>query len=344
MVSRRLRLVSTRQLRQGLVMLCFGQVAALGWAQGTATFVTANLEETTPSLLRRVPTYGAQGGVTPAPEDISKVQLVPGTLLSMDVFGIPELSGVNLRIDEAGNVSVPLLGPLRVVGLTMAQAQQSLTQALVAAEILVNPVVHLNVIQFAPEYVAVLGEVQSPGRYQVIAPRTLADVLALAGGETAAAGTDIEVQHGAPGAGTAVQHVAYAPHESSAKLREIMIAPGDSVYVRKAGAVYVLGAVNRPGGYMMVNGGRLNIYQAISLAGGTALDAGKNGMYILRPHDEAFETIKVPFSKLAQRRPAEIELEKNDVLYVPRSGWKVTLLNGSAIIGAAVGGAVYSVR
>lgn len=122
------------------------------------------------------------------------------------------------------------------------------------------------------------------------------------------------------------------------------VYPGDNVYVRRAGVVYVLGAVTRPGGYVMVDSGKLNIFQALSLAGGTTLDAAKNAMYIVRPHDEVFQTIKVPFNKLAKGPQAELALQGNDVLYVPRSGLRVTLLDGSAIIGAAVSGAIYTVR
>ena len=105
-----------------------------------------------------------------------------------------------------------------------------------------------------------------------------------------------------------------------------------------------MGAVNKPGGYLMVNSGSLNIYQALSLAGGTTLDAARNGMYIIRPHDETFEQIKVPFTKLAKQSQAEIQQQWNDVLYIPRSGWRVTVLDGSAIIGAAITGATYTAR
>ena len=94
----------------------------------------------------------------------------------------------------------------------------------------------------------------------------------------------------------------------------------------------------------MTDAGKLDIYQALSLAGGTSLDAAKNGMYIIRPHDEVFETIRVPFSKLASKHQNEVELQKDDVLYVPRSNWKVTLLDGSAIIGSALNAAIYNAK
>ncbi len=324
------------------LMLCPALVTA--HAQQTNAAVSANVDDLTIAPQRRPLVAPTQSTVTPAPEDIYRAALVPGSLLSMDVYEIPEMSGVMLRLDAEGNVSVPTLGPVHLGGLTVVQAQEAIAKALVAGQILVAPVVKLNVVQFAAGYVSVLGEVQTPGRYQMIAPHNLADVLALAGGETLAAGDDIEVQRAGKDAPAVALHVRYSQRDSLNSLRAVEIQPGDSVFVRRAGVVYVLGAVNRPGGYLMVNGGRLNIYQALSLAGGTTLDAAKNGMYIIRPQGDSFQEIKVPFTKLAKEPQAELQLGLNDVLYIPHSGWRVGLLDGSAIIGAAVSGAIYTAR
>lgn len=345
-----------KALHKGIVLLlgAFLAHALTAAAQQNAPSVAANVDDVANMSQRRPlvpPTY--QGTATPAPEDFYKAQLVPGSLLSMDVYGVPELSGLALRLDVEGNVTVPTLGPVHLGGLTVIQAQDAVAKALVAGEILVAPNVKLNVVQFAAEYVSVLGEVQSPGRFQLIAARSLADVLALAGGETLAAGEDIEIQRApsmgstssqAPAPEVNVQHIHYTQRDPISNLRNVSVNPGDSVFVRRAGVVYVLGAVNRPGGYLMVNSGSLNIYQALSLAGGTTLDAAKNGMYIIRPHDEVFEQIKVPFAKLAKERQTDVQLQWNDVLYIPRSGLRVAFLDGSAIIGAAVNGAIYSAR
>ena len=310
-------------------------------AQQTTPSVIANIDD--PKLQRRGnPVAAPQSLTLPAPEDMAQAQLAPGTLLSMETFGIPEFSGLSLRIDEHGDVSIPTLGRVHVAGLTLVRAQNAITEALVQAEILVSPIVQLSIVQFAAGYVSVLGEVQNPGRYQMIAARSLADVLALAGGETLAAGGNIEIQHANPGGPGTLQQIHATQRSSLAELQATSVQPGDTVYVRRAGIVYVLGAVSRPGGYLMVDDGALNIYQVLALAGGTNLDAARNGMYILRPHDETFQMIKVPFVKLATQRQSESQLQVNDVLYVPRSGLRVTMLDGSAILGAAVGASIYT--
>ena len=306
--------------------LLAGFAATAAGAQQYGPSVPGNVEEM--MLQRRpmpAPTAPIQIPTPAAPEDFSKAQLMPGTLLAMQTFGIPELSEISLRIDAKGDVDVPTLGPVHIAGLTVPAAQQTIAAALVKAELLVSPVVQLNVLQYAAGYVSVLGEVQAPGRFQMIGSRSLAEVLALAGGETLAAGNEVEIQRGGSADAPEVQHIRYTPRDSLSSLQNISVQPGDNVYVRRAGMVYVMGAVNRPGGYVMVNGGLLNVFQALSLAGGTSLDAARNGMYIVRPHDEVFETIKVPFNRLAKESQAKLELQQNDVLYVPRSGVRVTL-------------------
>ena len=326
----------------GLVLQAAFSFCVAASAQGNNPMVTANVDNLANEPQHRpIATY-TQIPLSPAPEDFDKAEIVPGSLLSMDTYDVPELSGVSLRVDPEGNVSVPTLGTVHVAGLTVPEVQDAIAKSLKEGEILVAPHVRITVVQYSAGYITVLGEVQNPGRYQVIAKRSLGDALGFAGGETLAAGDDIEIGRAATTGTPAIQHVHHLQHDGSTDLRNVFVNPGDVVTVRRAGVVYVMGAVNRPGGYLMVNEGRLDIYQALSLAGGTALDAARNGMYIIRPHEEVYETIKVPFASLAKQHQSEVQLKLNDVLYVPRSNWKVTLLDGSSIIGAAVNAAIYT--
>lgn len=326
-----------------VLALCAAAGCAAG-AQSNNPSVDANIDDQPTAPQRRALVPYSQSPLTLAPEDFDKVRLSPGTLLTMDVHGIPEFSGLTLRVDTTGDVSVPTLGTVHLGDVTVPEAQLLIAKAFVSGEILVSPAVRLAVAQIAPEYVSVLGEVQNPGRYMLLSRRSLADVLGLAGGATVAAGDDVEIQHPAKNGQARVTYVHESARGATAKLQEVVVSPGDLVTVRRSGVVYVLGAVGRPGGYLMTDSGKLDIYQALALAGGTTLDAARNGMYIIRPHDEVFETIRVPFSKLATKHQGEVQLKRDDVLYVPRSNWKVTLLNGSAIIGSALNAAIYNVK
>ena len=271
------------------------------------------------------------------PEDLGRSPVAAGYLLRLDIFGAPEM-GAELRVDESGKIVVPFLGPIQVAGKTPVQAQAEISDAYVTRSILKNPQVTLSVLQYSTGNVSVMGEVQTPGRVQLFGPRTLEDVLAMAGGETLAAGNLIEVyREGAP-----PSLIHYAQGTSPEPLRRVTVQRGDSVYVWRAGVIYVLGAVNRPGGYLMVDRGQLNVLQAVSLALGTTLVATTGKFYIIRSEEPGtYKQIVVPYKDMAKGKAAPMALSVNDILYVPTSTTKSLLINGSGLIGTAATAAIY---
>ena len=315
--------------------------ATNGQAQQGAPVVNANLDSGISGSTREPVLQRRNASLEAVPDDFADARITPGYLLSMDVFTVPEFSGLSLRVGPAGDVTIPSAGKVHVGGDTLSEAQAAIAKALVDQQILIAPQVELNVLQFATQSVTVLGEVQRPGRIQMLAPRSLADVLALAGGETVAAGNDIEIQRPDATGSPQLRHITYTQEQSSSRLQGILISPGDSIFVHKAGVVYILGAVTKPGGYLMVNGGALDVLQAISLAGGTTLEAAMGGIKIYRPDDGRYEEIKVPFSKVTKGKEASVELQLNDVLYIPRSRLKTTLVDGSSLVGSSISGILY---
>jgi len=309
--------------------------AALG-QQGAA--VAANVEENARRGLP-MPAHVAST-LNATPEGLENLLLAPGFLLQMDLYGIPEMS-TQLRVDAQGNVAIPLLGVLHVGGETVSQAQTSIARTFTEREIFNDPQVNLNILQYPARAVSVMGEVQTPGRFQLLAPMSLRDVLAMAGGATIAAGNQIEIQHGGAN-GTAAQSSDWVARGDEASLRGTLVAPGDSVLVRRAGIVYVLGAVNRPGGYLMVNGGSLNIAQAVALAGGETAQSSTRWALITRKGGDGIEQIKVPLRKVEKGQAPAAELQQNDVLYVPQSGWKSAVIGGSSVLSAAAAASIYA--
>jgi polysaccharide export outer membrane protein len=296
--------------------------------------VSAEVSALPPATGRSQPSDSLQSTV---PEDLGNSPLNAGYLLHMEVYGAPDMS-VQLRVDTNGDINVPLVGALPVAGETVVQAQTAIAHALVRKEILKNPQVTLTVLQYATRTTTVLGEVQTPGRVQLAGPKDLEDVLALAGGETSAAGNIIEVDH----QNRPPTLVHYSPGGSPEALRSIIVQRGDSVYVRRAGVIYVLGAVNRPGGYLMINRGALNVLQAVSLALGTTMVAKGGTFYIIRKGPEGdSQRILGAYSKMATGKIPPMPLDVNDILYVPTSKAKSVLINGSSLIGTAATAAIY---
>ncbi len=293
------------------------------------------------AALKRRPA-SSSANVMGAPDDINKARIAPGYLLRMEVYDTPEMD-TELRVDPAGRVSVPLAGAVAVAGQTLPEAQAAIAKAFVDEQILKAPQVTLNLLQYASESATVLGEVQSPGRIPLLAPKALGDVLAEAGGETFSAGPAIDVLHTASDGTVRENHVHYQPELSSQAMHAVVF-PGDMVIVHRAGAVYVLGGVTRPGAYLMVHNGSLNVLEAIALAQGTLLRASTGEIEVLRYNGETYARLTVPLKKVQKGQVAPPQLLANDIVYVPMSAAKSVFLDGTTLLGAAATASIYAIH
>jgi polysaccharide biosynthesis/export protein len=275
--------------------------------------------------------------LTATPEDFSSLKLAPGFLLSMDVYDTPEYSS-ELRIDSSGNVNVPMVGPVHIADLTLIEAANKISKALRDSKMLKDPHVNLNIEEYASREVIVLGEVHNPGPVEVLAPRRLDDVIALAGGETEYAGNKIEIRH-QTGSATRTDVVHYSRKTENHVLSDTLVQPGDTITVRRAGIVYVLGGVTRPGGYIMQEGGELDATQAVALAYGTTMQASIGGMRLIRKTDDGrVEEIPLHFRDMEKGKIPPIRLQPEDVIYVPISKVKATF--SAALMSTAVNAAI----
>ena len=277
------------------------------------------------------------------PEGFSKAVILPGYLLELNVVDVPEFTGVSLRVSADGSVSLPDVGSVHLAGDTVSQAEVALTNALVQGQVLVAPQLRLNILQYASDGVTVLGEVNSPGRLRLLGPAPLNDVLGLAGGETVSSGNDVEIERTGSDGKIQTTHVRYTIEKHEGAGSPAMILPGDTVFVHRAGVIYVLGAVSKPGAYTMVNGGTLSVLQGMTLAGGTLLDASTRNIRILRPEGSSYRDIEVPYSKVVEGKYESVQLQPNDVLFVSRSRIKTVLLDGSYLLGTTLSGSLYRV-
>src|SRR5579871_531813 len=275
--------------------------------------------------------------LTVVPEDFASLKLAPGFLLGMQVYDVPELSA-DLRVDSNGDITVPMVGLLHVAGKTITEVQSEIALRLRTGKIINDPRVNLNIEQYAGQNISVLGEVHNPGHLELLAPRNLGDVLALVGGETQYAGNVIEIRRQVNGAPTQLQ-VHYNQSKDDDSLKNVMINPGDIITVRRAGIVYVLGGVNRPGGYVMQEGGTLNLEQAIALAYGTSMQAATGSIRVARKKpDGSIEEIPVAYKDITRGKVPPTVLQAEDVVYVPISKVKTALT--SSLLTSTAGAAL----
>jgi polysaccharide biosynthesis/export protein len=268
--------------------------------------------------------------------DATPLLLGSGDDLEITVYGAPDLSG-RARINETGNITMPLIGYVRLAGLSTSEAEAAIEAQLRQNKIVNDPQVSIYAKDFTSSGISLAGEVGKPGFYSVLGPHRLFDVLQLAGGITERASNTVTISHrGERDSNTLT--ISKNPAEMAAN--NVELRPGDTVVVPRAGIVYVLGEVTRPGGYVLNASGGVTILQVVAAAGGPTHLAGYGKTTILHRTPAGFQEQKLDLKKLLHGKAADIPLSTEDIVYVPTSGLKSTL-NASALVGAAGTSALY---
>jgi len=282
---------------------------------------------------------GRASGLGAVPEDFVKMKLAPGFMVGLNILDDPDFSG-SFRIDEKGDIALPILGTMHIAGETVSEARVQIRKRVLEDKILKDPQVELTVLEYTETDVTIIGEVISPGKHALLSPGKLVDVLALAGGTTIAAGNQIQITRGIAGGEPVLVH--YSKATDPKTVEDVIVHPGDTVQVKRAGIVYVMGAVNRPGGFVMQEEGTLNVMQAISLANGTTILASTKAIYLLRRNpDGSMVYITLPLNKIIHGKSADVQLHATDVLYVPLSKVKVLYTNLQSVIDSAATTSIY---
>jgi len=253
------------------------------------------------------------------------LRISAGDLLDLNVFDTPELS-TKLRVDEHGNVSLPLAGVLPVSGMTAEQAGLAIEGRLRQTDILKDPHVSVTVLEYATQGVTVVGEVKNPGVYPLMGSRGLLDLISAAGGVTPNAGKAVTVTHRGDPDHPVVVKVESKPGSTAAV--KVDISPGDTIMVSHAGIVYVVGDVGKPGGFLIENNDRLTVLQAVALAQGTNKTAALNQAKLIRKTETGREEMPVPLKKILSNNAADETLADGDILFVPTSQAKNAAYRG----------------
>ncbi len=285
----------------------------------------------------RLPAQAAAGGPPSATTpDQSAMTIGPGDLIDLSVYHVAELV-LKVRVDSNGVVSLPLVGDLKLAGMTVRDAQLLIARELVERQMVNTPQVSLFIEEFATQGITVYGEVGTPGIYPLMGPHKLYDAISAAGGFTVKAGRTVTILHaGRRDREEVIDLSGGAPLEQT----NVAISPGDTVVVSKAGVVYVAGEVNKPGGFLMENNTSISLVKAIALAGGTTKVASLKHAIIIRKSSTGMVEIEVSLDKIYHAKGTDFPLQPEDIVFVPLSNVKNY---GAMGIQAAIQAAVYSV-
>lgn len=285
-----------------------------------------------------LPSYPVCAQVADAAPVAESLRIGAGDLLNISVMREPDLDR-RVRVRDSGEVSLPLVGDVAVQGMSAADAAKAVEKRYLDGQFLKHPDVSVFIEEFATQQVAVLGQVGKPGSYSLPAARSLIDVLAMAGGLTEIADRHITIERASHAASA---EVFLSNRADDALEANVQVFPGDKVVVPKAGIIYVLGDVGRPGGYVMQNESRMTVLQAVAMAAGLNRTASADHVRLVRGKDGQFAEQEIPLKEMQRGEVPDLLLEANDVLYVPFSFGRHLLMGTSSIAASASAALIYA--
>lgn len=233
-------------------------------------------------------------------------RLGAGDAIRVQVFQNPDLT-VEARVAESGAISYPLIGAVDLGGLSIAEAERKIADALKGGGFVRQPQVNILLTQMRGNQVAVLGQVNRPGRFPLETFNTrVSDVLAAAGG-AAAGGDDIAIVTGTRG-GRPFRKVVDIPaiYLGNPPEEDIVVFGGDTIYVHRAPVFYIYGEAQRPGAHRIERG--MTIRQALALGGGPNARGSEERLLLHRKNANG----------VTEAIPADLAdaVQPNDVIHV----------------------------
>ncbi len=232
-----------------------------------------------------------------------------GDVITINVYEHPDLSNT-VRISGEGTVNMPLIGKVRAADLSMDDLEADIEKRL-ADGYIVNPQVNIFIEEFRSRKATILGEIDSPGLYEITGQTSLLEIISNAGGLTPDA-ADTAIIHRQPleSEKDEVKRINLKQlMRDGQSTRNVQIVAGDNIYIPKKEQFYVTGEVEKPGSYNFEEG--MSVIKALSEAGGATDKGALNRTKIIRMRNGQEHELK----KVKMNMP----IKPNDVIVVPES-------------------------
>lgn len=272
----------------------------------------------------------------PATNELSADYVIgPQDVLQITVFDVPDLNQT-VRVANDGTIGLPLLGRIEASGLTTDQLRDRLETEL-GKNLVQNPQVSVFVQQYQARPVSIVGAVEKPGLYQITGPRSIIEMISLAGGlskrNTGAPGKTVYVTRpgGFGNLKTVPGMTMLAPNKIGINLKDLLytqaeglniqIEPHDIIAVSKAEVIYVAGSgVQKPGGFMLEDRDSVTVMQALAMAQGLAPNAARHRARIIHTKPDGSHVEKyIDVEKIIGNKAPDPVMAANDILYIPSS-------------------------
>lgn len=286
----------------------------------------------------------------------STYTLGPDDQITLRGLDADETGEKPVRIDGSGQIRLPLVGRIKASGLTAEQLENEIAERL--KEFVKEPEVTVSIAEFRSQPVSVIGSVKSAGVHQLEGQKTLVEMLSLAGGLADDAGYSVKItrrlEWGPIALKTAQTDASAKYSVAEVRLKEVLdaskpeenivIKPYDVISVPRAEMVYVIGQVQRAGGYVLREREALSVLQALSLAGGMSGAAAPKKARILRPNGAGAsrEEIAIDLKQIMIGKAKDAPLRAEDILFIPENAPKKAIVRGAeAALQIGTGLAIY---
>ena len=259
--------------------------------------------------------------------------LGPNDQVIIRVPRVEDFDSTPVRVDESGQITLPLIGKIPASGLTIEQLEQDIARRLV--QYVVNPQVSISIVQFRAEPVFLVGAFQRPGIHGLTGRRTLLDTLASVGGLQIQASRRIKITRQLSQGKIPLPSAVEQPSESTSTVEinlsrlmetvnpaeDILLQPYDVIAASRLAQVYVNGEVLRPGPFDLADGEPTSLVRMLTIAGGLTSTADAKSIRLLRTvvGTQRRAEIKLNLQDVLAGRANDFPIMPDDVVYVPKS-------------------------
>ena len=238
----------------------------------------------------------------------NEYRLQENDLLIVSIWGHPDLSG-DVRVGPDGEISLPLIGAMDVEGLSITELNSLLKEKL--SEYIKDPSINIVLREYHRPQVMILGEVRSPGRYQLESNRGILQLVSSAGGPTERA--DLNQITLLRNEETILLNLE-GFLEARVDISNYILEDGDVLYFPKGKkTVTIMGEVKRPGRYEL--DAEADLLELIAVAGGITTRADRELKYT---STEGIEMVEI--EGLLDGSLEEVPfLEDGDQVYIPET-------------------------
>jgi polysaccharide export outer membrane protein len=205
--------------------------------------------------------------------------LGPGDVVEVDVLGRGDFK-TRTRIRSDGTIVLPFIGVVRAASLSAQELSNQVATALRSGGIFAEPIVSVEIVSYASQYVTVLGAVTSPGLVPVDRAYRVSEILARVGGKRQG-GADYVVLRPAEGP---EQRLMIEELATGGAEQDPIVPPGAKLFLPEAEQFFIYGQVNTPGAYSLMS--EMTLRQALARGGGLALTGTQRRIKLFRGGQE----------------------------------------------------------